>query len=57
MHILSFLILHTSGQLCVYGGRKHVGFVAGCIGPAMVILLVVKLLDFFFLLFMCIAKS
>jgi hypothetical protein len=32
------------------------GFVAGCIDPAMVILLVVKLLDSFFL-FMCIAKS
>jgi len=33
------------------------GLVAGCIDPAMVILLVVKLLGFFFPLFMCIAKS
>jgi hypothetical protein len=32
-----------------------VGFVTGCIAPAMVILLVVKLLDFFFF-FLC-AKS
>jgi hypothetical protein len=37
--------------------EKHMGFVTGCIDPAMVISLVVKLLDFFFLLFMCIAKS
>jgi len=33
------------------------GFVAGCIGLVMVILRAVKLLDFFFLLLMCIAKS
>jgi hypothetical protein len=33
------------------------GFVAGCIGPVMVILLVVKLLDFFFPLSLQRAKT